>query len=68
MAKMRKPEWIRPAAAARILGVARATVTYRAGTGRYRMKHDPETGVTLVSRADVEREAKEQAAAAQPAA
>lgn len=48
-----RKEWIRPAEAARILDVARATVTYRAGTGRYRSKRNEETDTLLVNRSDV---------------
>lgn len=54
----RKPDLMRITEAARILGVVRSTVMYRIAQGRY----DAETvsGVTFVSRADVERDAPQQ--------
>jgi hypothetical protein len=63
MPPIRKAEWIRPTDAARILGKSRQTVLYRAGKGLYASKHDADTGVTLVSRKDVERDAKREKAA-----
>ena len=56
MPTARKSEWIRPSVAAAMLGVARGTVVYRAGQGRYATKVDRATGVTLVRRADIERD------------
>ena len=48
----------------RLLGVARNAVMYRAGQGRYATKTDKDTGMTLVSRKDVERDVKAMANAA----
>jgi hypothetical protein len=62
MSTDRKPDWIRPSVAAEMLGVARGTVVYRAGQGRYRAKVEPATGVTLVRREDVERDIPAEAA------
>lgn len=63
MSVARKTEWIRPYIAARLLKVARNTVMYRAGQGRYGTKLDENTGMTLISRRDVERDVKAQQAA-----
>ncbi len=59
MPNARKSEWIRPSVAADMLGVARGTVVYRAGQGRYATKVDKATGVTLVRRSDIERDMQE---------
>lgn len=61
MPVLKKSEWIRPSVAAKLLGVHRGTVVYRAGQGRYATRFDDATGVTLVSRRDIEREARKQA-------
>ena len=58
MPVLKKSEWIRPSVAAAMLGVARGTVVYRAGQGRYATRVDQATGVTLVNRRDIEREAR----------
>jgi hypothetical protein len=64
MTRYRKqPEWIRPTAAGKLIGVSRQTIIYRAGHGRYRTKQEPETGVMLVNRRDVMRDAKPSAPA-----
>lgn len=56
MPEPRKSEWIRPSVAAEMLGVARGTVVYRAGQGRYATKRDRATGLTLVRRSDIEKD------------